>query len=141
MGTSFDVVYNRFLGKITDYSFIKLDVDELSKVFYEYLISAIVRFKNCKQDLSNRDEEEEKFNVNLTDEEVEILGTLMVVAWLDPLIQATNLLKQIFSPREQNFYSQSKHLEELMKLRKEAKREAQQLMIAYSYKDKISELK
>lgn len=131
--TAYEDIFKYFYSKVKDYDFVDLDDDDLEDILTSYLRSSIVRFRSCRKDLSDRDDETKEFNITLADEEIEILANLMIVEWLNPQLQTTELIRQSLSMRDARMYSQAAHIRELMELREKAKQEAQQLMTAYSY--------
>ena len=135
MSTPYEDIFDSFRDKIRSFSFVNFDKDDLDEILTGYLKSSIVRFKTCKKDLSDRDDLYKIFNEDLTDEEIEILATLMVERFLDPFIQTEEILREKLSSKDYNLYSPSNFLKELREVRKEAKTEAQRLMTGYSYND------
>ncbi len=131
MATPFSEVFDVFLRKISDYSFINLTSDEMDQLLSDYLISAIPKFNKCKTDLSARDSAQ--FQNTLTDEEKEILGTIMIDEWLRPQIFSIELLKQSLGSKDWQLYSQANHLKELRELRKDVQNEIDSMLISYSY--------
>lgn len=73
-----DTVFN----KIKDYDFLSMDEAIAYEIVINYIRSAVVKFENCKQDLSDRDNELQQFNFMLTDNTFEILVNYMVIEWL-----------------------------------------------------------
>ena len=110
---------------------------DLEGLLHNYLLSSIAKFRKCKNDLKDRDEELRQFNVDLEDEEIEILAIMMVREHLSPHLHSTLLYKQVFSGKEQNYYSQSAHAKELRELDNSLKTEAQKLMRDYTYQNDI----
>ena len=51
--TSFDSIYKRFMSKPTDYEWGDYSEDELKVELLDYILTAISKFKFCKQDLNN----------------------------------------------------------------------------------------
>lgn len=137
MATTYEIVYNRALSKITDYELAALPNYDLEDILHGYLLSSIAKFRKCKNDLKDRDEEIRQFNVDLEDEEIEILAIMMVREHLAPQLHSTLLYKQIFSGKEQNYYSQSAHAKELRELDNSLKTEAQKLMRDYTYSNDV----
>lgn len=137
MATLYSTVYDRALSKITDYELASLPNYDLEEILHGYLLSSIAKFRKCKNDLKDRDEEIRQFNTDLEDEEIEILAIMMVREHLAPQLHSTLLYKQIFSGKEQNYYSQSAHAKELRELDNSLKVEAQKLMRDYSYQHDI----
>ena len=133
MATTYDSIYNIAANKITDPEIALLSSDDLEEMFHDYLISAISQFRKCKSDLSDRDDEIRQFNADLLDVEKEILAILVVRQWLQPQLYSALLTKQVFSDKEQKYYSQAQHISELRALDETLKLEAQKLSRDYSY--------
>ena len=133
MATSYEEIYNLAANKITDPEIALLLPEDIEELFYGYLISAIPKFRKCKNDLSNRDDELRQFNVDLLDVEKEILAILVVREWLQPQLYSALLTKRVFSDKEQKYYSQSSHLSELRALDETLKIDAQKLSRDYTY--------
>ena len=133
MATSYEEIYNLAANKITDPEIALLSGDELEELFHSYLTSAISQFRKCKNDLSDRDDELRQFNTDLLDVEKEILAILVARQWLQPQLYSALLTKQVFSDKEQKYYSQSSHLSGLRALDETLKIEAQKLSRDYTY--------
>ena len=133
MATSYEEIYNLAANKITDPEIALLLPEDIEELFHGYLISAIHKFRKCKNDLSNRDDELRQFNIDLLDVEKEILAILVVREWLQPQLYSALLTKQVFSDKEQKYYSQSSHLSELRALDETLKIDAQKLSRDYTY--------
>ena len=133
MATSYEEIYNLAANKITDPEIALLSQEDIEELFHGYLISAITKFRKCKNDLSNRDDELRQFNVDLLDVEKEILAILVAREWLQPQLYSALLTKQVFSDKEQKYYSQSSHILELRALDETLKIEAQKLSRDYTY--------
>lgn len=93
--TPFSVVYDSFLSKITDDMYMELTPEDTDKILQELLISALPKFEFPRQKLDYIDIEAEgqldeagdtpiiKVFVNkLTQEEINIIATYMIVEWL-----------------------------------------------------------
>jgi hypothetical protein len=139
MSTPFSDIYDIFLGKITDYDFLAVDDLTLEDTLQRYLLSASVKFLRCSTDLS-RDTTLKLFTNNLTYLEQEILASLMVVEWLSPKLNTSQLLKQTMTDKDFKIYSQANHLDELIKLRQYMQDEVDGLINVYTYQD-IGDLK
>lgn len=139
MATPYSEVYAAFLRRISDTDLLQLSQEELSSVLKSFLKGAITQFSKCKQDLSLRDDNLEQFDIDLTDREIEILGALMVVEWLRPTINTSYLLKQTLSTKDFKIYSQANHLDELIKLKKEAEEDAERMIMGYLYDNWLEE--
>jgi hypothetical protein len=134
MATLFDDIYNSFLMKVSDYSYLELTEAELEDNFVKFLRSACVNFRQSESDLFiNFNEEAKQFDIDLDNYEIEILATLMVIEYLTPHIVSTENLRQLIGNREFKFYSQANLLSELQKLRRMFRLEATQLISEYTY--------
>ena len=134
MATPYQIVYDRALQKCTDYDLVALPDVELTEMLHSWLLSAIAKFRQCKHDLKDRDDELAQFNSDLDDEEIEILAIMIVREWLQPQLRSSLLTRQVFSDKESSFFSQAAHLKELMDMDNSLKVEAQKLMRDYTYK-------
>lgn len=132
MSTPYYVVDNSFLNKITDDYLLTLIDENLYKLIGDYRTSASIRFKQCKK-LQDRDDELKQYNQTLTDEEIEILANLMVLEWLKPQINSIETLKQTMSLKDYKMYSQSRHLDSLISLKKLTSAEIDSLIVSYTY--------
>jgi hypothetical protein len=131
--TPYSSVYNFFLSKITDYSFLKITQTDLEDLLLVYLQTAVSKFDNCKVDLSDRDDFVKTFNQNLTDKEVDIIATLMVVEYLRPKVVTSELYKISMSDPDYKLYSQANHIDKLLALYSKMTAETERLMTKYSY--------
>ena len=133
MATSYEIVYNRFVQKITDFNILDLDDYSLDNMLGGWLKSAIVRTRKCEHDLSLRDEELQEFTEDLTDLEIELLALGMVDAWVTPMLNSTELTLQFLGGKEEKFYSQSQHLTALQTIKKDNSLEMNRLHNYYTY--------
>ena len=131
--TSYDVIFRRFLNRITDYDLPLLPEEDLDEMMCGWLTSAIANFTRCKSDLSDRDDEAQTFNADLTNYEIEVLSLYMVCAWLDQKINSVLLTNQFIGGKESNYYSQANQLSQLKALRDATFTEARKLPRDYSY--------
>jgi hypothetical protein len=140
MATPLTDVYDYFLSKVTDYSFIQLNqTGDLENVLYRHLRSAIVKFTNCKVDLTI-DEVNQQFVSDLSVVEKEILATLMCVEYVSGKILNVKNMEQILTDKEYKIYAQHNHLRELMALKRDLVLEASQLMANYSLNNYMEDL-
>lgn len=99
--TSYDVIFRRFLNRITDYDLPLLPEEDLDEMMCGWLTSAIANFTRCKSDLSDRDDKSQTFNADLANYEVEALSLYMVCAWLDQKINSVLLTNQLIGGKEE----------------------------------------
>lgn len=133
MATSYESVYSRFLGSITDYELAYLPDEDMESMVHGWMLRAIVEFYNCKTNLEDRDDEIRCFNVDLSDWEIDVLSKFMVAAWLNDQISSVNLTLQMFGGKEEKWFSQSQHLSTLIALRDSIRTEARKMSRDRSY--------
>lgn len=133
MATPYSVIYERFLNKIQDFKLAELPAYDLTELCHDWLVSAISKFRKCKSDLSDRDDELAQFNVDLEDSEIEILSLMMAREWLRPQLNSVLLTSQFYGDKESSFYSQANHIAELRAMDESLKLEAQKLSRDWTY--------
>lgn len=133
MATPYEVIYKRFLQKITDFNLVELDDFTLDEMLNGWLKSAIVRTRACDSDLSKRDDDIQEFEDDLSDVEVELLALGMTKSWLDQYLNSTELVLQFVSGKEEKYYSQATHIKELRDLRSDITLEMQKLHSYHTY--------
>jgi hypothetical protein len=136
MATPYTDVYDFFLSKVSDYSFLTLTIDELEDQLFKYLRSAIVSFEKPKVDLKDRDDTLKQFNNTLNDEEKELLAVWMLYHFIRPKVISSENIKQMMSDSDFKIYSQANQLQALSNLMKDLKKEAESLTTKYSYRDR-----
>lgn len=134
MATPYETVYGRFLNRITDFNLGDLDDHTLNEMLKGWLRSSIVNTRTSA-DLSARDDESEVFNNDLSDRDIELLAMGMVLAWIEPTINSTELTSQFIGGKEEKYYSQANHIAELRALREDTRVEMKRL---HSYGTYIS---
>ncbi len=134
MSTPYSVIDNSFLNKITDDLILTMTGEEIQCMIDAYRVSASTKFKQCNK-LSNRDDDLKQYNQTLTDEEIEILANLMVLEWLKPRINSIEVLKPSMSTKDYKAFSNAKHLDSLIKLKKETLAEIDSLIVSYTYSE------
>ena len=117
MATPYEKIYNRFSQKITDFNLTEVDDYSLDEMLQSWLNSSIVRIRKCQHDLSKRDDEIQEFEEDLSDLEIELLAMGMVISWLDQSLNSTELTLMMIGGKEEKYYSQAAHIQELRNLR------------------------
>ena len=141
MTTPYSVFDNRFLGKITDDLLLTMSDEGLERTIDMYRDSATVRFKQCNK-FDIRDDELRLYEADFTNEEIEIVASYMVLEWIRQRVNSIELLKQGMSTKDYKIYSQSAHLDSLMKLKKDTESEANRMVVSYTYSENtLSELR
>ena len=126
MATPYEKIYNRFLNSTTDFNLVELDDYTLNNMLKEWLYSAIINVRTSTN-LSERDDEEECFTNDLSEQDVELLSMGMRLAWLDQRINSTEYTNLFVGGKETKFYSPSSQLAELRALREDTKLEMKRI--------------
>ena len=124
MATSFETIIDRFLGKITDDMYLELTPEDTIRDAKQFLVDAIPYFEFPRFALYDYNEELEEYNVELTDEEINILALLMKTAWLERQINSVEVTRMKYSGSDFKMTSQANHLSKLIQLKHEIVRES-----------------
>lgn len=143
MATTYDTIFEAFKDKITDYDLAAYSESLQWDIMVALLDSACRRFNRiCAQDLSDRDDETETFNIDLSDEEIDIITEQMVVEWLKPILNDTDNLHNRINTKEYTSISPANMLLAIKDSYAMSRGHARSLMIRYSYlNSNIEELK
>lgn len=144
MVLSYEIIFENFLGSVSDYNFATLEEDDANTLLAEYLHKATstsyVRrlFATFKLDDESRTLTYEFKTVVSEDEDadflVDILVKGMIVAWLKPQVNKTSLTHQmITSSKEGNWFSQASHLSELKGLYDTSQKELRKAIMERGY--------
>lgn len=149
MGTKFSAVYDCFLGKITDDMYMELTPENTKRDLQALLINAIPGFEFPRKNINNytleaiapagADEntidylnaDVSSFNVDLTQEEINILAILMMLNWLQRQITSIENIRMKYSGTDFKFTSQANHLSKLLTLLSECERQSRHLQRLY----------
>ena len=139
--TPFSIVYDSFLSKITDDMYMELTPEDTEKILQELLLSAIHSFEFPKQSLeykeiTEEDEEDLPFTTpyfinKLTQQEINILATYMVVQWLGQQLASVENTRMKYSGSDFKFTSQANHMQKLLQMKKDYEREGFHLQRLY----------
>ena len=157
MGTMFTVVYDRFLGKITDDMYMELTPMDTIRDLQNLLIDAIPGFEFPRKNISDYTfkvvqidkeavtqedfillesdstvtVERSSFNVELSNEEINILAILMLNAWLQRQITSIEVTRMKYSGTDFKMTSQANHLAKLLNLLAETQRQSHHMQRLY----------
>lgn len=120
--TEFTSVYQNFLSKITDDMYMELTPQDTENMLQDLLISAIPHFEFPRQDIFNYDEDVCSFNVDLTTEEINILGTYMVVEWMGQQLASIENTRMKYSGADFKMTSQANHMTKVLTVKKDYER-------------------
>lgn len=129
--TSFEEIYDRFLGKITDDMYMELTREDTLRDLKNIFMDALPGFEFPRFPLYDFDEDLEEFNSHLTSEEINIFALLMLNTWLQRQIASIEHTRMKYSGSDFKMTSQANHLAKLMDLKKEAERQAHHMQRLY----------
>ena len=135
MNTTFTDVFNMFLSRITDYSILTLNEDEINEEFNLLMKKALAKFKTKKN--LKPDYELGEFNRELDEMEILIISLAMVSEWLQPKILSITLLKNQLSMKDFQQFSNANQLDKLMELKKITDKDFHYWMQQYSLQSRI----
>lgn len=137
--TSFQIIYDRFLGKITDDMYMEWTPEDTQKDLKNILLDAIPGFEFPRFPLYAYDEDAEEFEVKLTSEEINILAILMYNTWLQRQVASIENTRMKYSGTDFKMTSQANHLAKLMELKKEAERQSLHMQRLYKRRKLIDD--
>lgn len=153
--TPFSIIYDSFLGKITDDMYMELNELDTFRMLEELLNAAMHKFEFPRFDItdfeiteiddigtyngveSNHKEVEViiygggHFNSVLTPEEINVLSTYMIVEWLGQQLASVENTRMKYSGSDFKFTSQANHMSKLLSLKKDYEREGFHLQRLY----------
>ena len=150
--TSFSVVYDSFLSKITDDMYLQLTEQETEALLKEMLIVAVHKFEfprvcldyeyvneslcktcanyeNCQQ--ACKVDKGWIFIYPLTQEEINIISTYMIVEWLGQQLASIENVRMKYSGSDFKFTSQANHMQKILQMKKDYEREGFHLQRLY----------
>lgn len=110
--TAYTTIYNSFLDKVNDYDLADMTAELAQTSMRGWLNQAVVRFlESCKKDLSQT--EEGGFTEDLDLMEIDILTEGMVEAWLKPIRNNLDLLRNALSTKDFTTFSPANLLDKV----------------------------
>lgn len=131
MPVPYSNIYDMFLSDIKDHTLLDFEVEDREKILDDLRIKAETQFKQCKNDLLNKDNIEKQYNFDLTIEEQLIIATIMRKFWMNDKIYNLSLLKQRMSTKDWKLTSQAEHLLRLTVLMSELNKEISKMIVDY----------
>lgn len=134
--TRISEVYDSFLSKISDYTLLNLTDEEIREDLFHYFKTARTKFYRCKSSLATITDEltdELVFTEEIHPFEIEVLATLMLVEYITPTLNSSEVIKQSLSDKDFKIYSQASQLRELRLLKRELKAEANKMITEYTF--------
>lgn len=129
--TSFEEIYDRFFGKITDDMYMEWTEEDTKADLQNILIDAIPGFEFPRFPLYDFDVDAEEFNCHLTSEEINIFALLMYNTWLQRQIASVEQTRMKYSGSDFKMTSQANHLAKLVELKKEAEHQTHHMQRLY----------
>lgn len=130
----YNVIFESFLGNITDYDFANMSLSDSFSLMTEYLHKALAEayVRRLFSSIVIDDETQViSYEMNyVTDDEadrefiIQAIAKWMVYEWLQRQVESVNLTAQFFGTKEQSAYSQANHLAQMRGLRDDAFKEA-----------------
>lgn len=115
MGTPYTDIYDLAMVSIADWHIDNLYLSSTPN-YYNYmegfLLKAIPKFTNCVQDLTDRDDTTQVFNITLTDTEKMILSDWVVYCWLEKNIQDVRQMNLNLNDTDFKHYAEGQNLKE-----------------------------
>lgn len=135
--TQFETLYKRFLLRVEQYSFYDKEIDVRELILRSYLDQACYRFvPYCKDvNLFDIDEENQRFNSELSPQVIYILVENMAVVWLKTQRDSEENTKNMLSEKDYSVFSPANLLTSLRKAYTEADKEIIGIMNDYSLDD------
>ena len=134
MATPYEKLYENLLSKFRDYDIPLMTTEEVKDYLHDFLSPAISKFHVCRKDLSDRDDNIQRFNADLSDVEIEILSNYMLIEYIDSeYVRTPSLLKVQLPSSDFKVYSPANFLDELMAMHKTYVTENETLLSRYAW--------
>ena len=137
-----DDIYSMFLGYVKDNDLLvkkeyianEFMSEWLKKAYSKPYVRRLFSSINCDEEslsfeLKQSSSDEDADN----DFVVDIMALGMVISWLSPIVRNKVNLSQLFTGKEQKFYSQSAHIEQLRGVLEDATLEQRRLIQDWGY--------
>lgn len=134
MATPYEKLYENLLPKFRSYEIPLMSTEEVKDYLHDFLIPAISRFHVCRKDLSDRDDIVQRFNVDLSDIEIEILSNYLLIEYIDSeYIRVPSLLKVQLPSSDFKVFSPANFLDKLMAMHKTYVTENETILSRYAW--------
>lgn len=136
---SYDIFTEAFLGKVSEYDFLKLDEYDRTVLVDGFMKRALANFrKNCAYDLfTTGDDLIRSFDIDIPnadlDEIADIVSEGMVVQWLKPYVYKQELLQNTLNTRDFTTYSPAELLLRVGSAYGKAQKDFVNMIREYSY--------
>jgi hypothetical protein len=134
MATLYSEIYDSFLEQVSDTDLFALTTSNRELLLYGFMNRACNKFNRiCTLDLTDRDETVKQFNVDLTNEDIDIITAGMIVEWLRPKYLFSEHMKVVLNTKDYNLSSPWNTHKETRESYKTAQREFESMVNKYSY--------
>ena len=134
MATSYEKIYENLLPKFRSYEIPLMSTEEVKDFLHDYLIPAISRFHVCRKNLNDRDDILQRFNIELSDIEIEILSNYLLIEYIDSeYVRTPTLLKVQLPSNDFKVYSPANFLDKLMAMHSTYVKENETLLSRYAW--------
>lgn len=134
MYTSYEKLYDNLLPKFRSYEIPLMTTEEVKDYLHDFIIPATSRFHVCRKNLNDRDDVLQRFNVELSDIEIEILSNYLLIEYIDSeYIRTPSLLKVQLPSSDFKVFSPANFLDKLMAMHKTYVTENETLLSRYAW--------
>ena len=134
MATPYEKIYDNLLPKFRSYEIPLMSTEEVKDYLHDFLIPAISRFHVCRKDLNDRDDIIQRFNVELSDVEIEILSNYLLIEYIDSeYVRVPSLLKVQLPSSDFKVFSPANFLDKLLAMHKTYVTENETLLSRYAW--------
>ncbi|ANQ82006.1 hypothetical protein [Staphylococcus pseudintermedius] len=133
--TEFNLIYDKFLSKITDFSYAQLDKETLEEDLKKKLIQALAYFTQLED--KKAEYVDNVFISDLSVLEQEILANIMVINHLDKFIVSEDNMRILLNSKDYKQYSQATLLKELKSTKAEYQSDVEAMKNAYSFRNRF----
>lgn len=137
--TSYETVFESFKKRIEDKDLPLFTEEEQNSLMTGWLDTAIgyIELDKLKinNDLSDRDNDLQTFNIDLDNCEIEVIAMYMVAAWYEPKINSLEHTLLFVGSSSEKWTSQKDHLNMMVETRDKWKLEARKYFRNYRYKE------
>ena len=134
MATPYEKLYENLLPKFRSYEIPLMSTEEVKDYLHDFLIPAISRFHVCRKNLNDRDDIIQRFNIELSDIEIEILSNYMLIEYIDSeYVRVPSLLKVQLPSNDFRAFSGANMLDKLTAMHKNYVSENETLLSRYAW--------
>lgn len=138
MAIPYNLFVAAFLGKVTDYDFIKLTDEQREYEVTGYMKRACAQFSHvCKYDLTGGDDDAGEFDIDIPDsdidEVVDIVSDGMCVQWFKQYLHRSETLTNVLNTADFSAYSPAELLYRVTNAYNTIKKDFTQRVREYSY--------